>query len=242
MTTLTSPMRSLAVPLLLSLAACGGTAADQGKRQQAPGAQASGQIPSPPANDPNAPDAVLLAAAEPFEALTEGAFGSDPAALDGLIAKAKSGGEAASRVLAPHEAKALSEQLARINTARSQDARADLAIAAVEGYRTLVSSVSGTHRIPKEVNLLDYAGFRYQANLKAKPVRWADAAATMNYADRQWQAISGAVTDAGLKKAMSDALAQMRRASERKDAAAAMSASTAELDLVDRLEKFFDRA
>ena len=46
-----------------------------------------------------------------------------------------------------------------------------IAIAAVEGYRVLVSSVAPGANVPTEVNLLDYAGFRYDAGLKTKPTR-----------------------------------------------------------------------
>ena len=233
--------RGVAVFLAFSVAACGGPSSNSSKRQTTPDAQVSGAIPPPPSNDPDAQGSALLAAAEPFENLTESAFVKDTAKLDQMIATARSSAKAASRLLAPNDATALSNELAKIASARSGDNRADLALASVEAYRTLVSSVAGNKKIPKQVSLLDYSGFRYQANLKAQPIRWMDAAASVDFADREWQAISGSVTDASLNKAVRNALAAMRSASEKKDAKAAMAASTAELDLVDRLEKYFDQ-
>ena len=235
--------QAVAVVLVLSLAACGGTPPDNSKEQPIASAQARrGAIPSPPANDPDAQNSVLLAAAEPFENLTESAFINDTAKLDQLIAKARSSAKAASRFLPSNDAHDISGDVAKIASARSSDNRADLAIASVEAYRTLASNVAGKQKIPKQVSLLDYSGFRYQADLKAQPVRWSDASMAVDFADRQWRAISGSVTDASLSKAMIDALAGMRRASEQKDSRSAMSASTDELDLVDRLETFFDHA
>ncbi len=130
--------------------------------------------------------------------------------------------------------------MSEIAAAMASNNRADLAIAAVEGYRTLASNTAEGMKIPKQVSLLDYAGFRYQADLKARPVRWADTARAIGFAEGQWKMIANRVTDASLNKSMSDSLAKMRAAAERKDASAAASASTTELDLVDKLETFFD--
>ncbi|MEO8393926.1 MAG: hypothetical protein ABI700_13125, partial [Chloroflexota bacterium] len=105
--------------------------------------------------------------------------------------------------------------------------------------RTLVSNSGDHQKVPKQVSLLDYSGFRYQADLKATPVRWSDAVLAVDFADAQWQQISAMVKDPMLIKNMSEALTAMRSASQSKDAMAAMAASTRELNLVDALEKSF---
>ena len=182
-----------------------------------------------------------MAAAEPFENLTENAFTSDPGKLDGFIAKARTSADGASKLLSPDEAKTLSGHVAAIDAARAGSNRADLAIAAVEGYRTLVSNAGGQQKVSKHVSLLDYSGFRFQADLKAKPMRWSDTAQAIDFADAQWREIADTVNDQTLCRKMSEALAGMRSASQSKDAAAAMGASTRELDLVDDLEHYFAR-
>lgn len=236
-------IKSIAVistALVVSLAGCH---ANPSSNQTASptNAAASGQIPTPAANDADAQSSALMAAAEPFEGLTENAFVGDTVKLDDFIAKARISAAGAARLLAPPQAKVLASQVAAIDAARAGNNRADLAIAAVEAYRTLVSNVGTKLKVPKQVSLLDYAGFRFQADLKASPARWGDTVRTIDFADGQWQQISSKVGDATLRKDMSQALSDMRTASASKDAKLAMSASTRELDLVDGLESYFDK-
>lgn len=227
----------------VSLAGCSAHSnADKNAAQATPLRQTGGTIPVAPANDPDAQASALMAAAEPFENLTESAFISDTRKLDDFIAKAKSSADGASKLLSHSEAKVLADHVAAIGSARTRNNRADLAIAAVEGYRTLVSNTSSNMKVPKQVSLLDYAGFRYQADLKAAPVRWSDTASAVDFADAQWKQISATVSDAALRKKMSDALAAMRSATQSKNAKAAMDSSKQELDLVDGLEKYFAHA
>ena len=233
---------ALSVVLALALTSCNERSSiSQNGAGQASPAQASGRIPPAPPNDPDAQASALMAAAEPFENLTENAFTSDPGKLDGFIAKARTSAVGASKLLSPDEAKALSGHVAAIDAARADSNRADLAIAAVEGYRTLVSHAGSQQKVPKQVSLLDYSGFRFQADLKAKPIRWSDTAQAIDFADAQWRQIAATVNDQTLRRKMSEALAEMRSASQSKDAAAAMAASTRELDLVDDLEHYFVR-
>ena len=231
---------AISIVVATSLSGCSRSASvDQNTQQATPAPQANGQIPPAPANDPDAQASALMAAAEPFENLTEGAFAPGTGKLDDLIVKAKSSADGASKLLAPAEAQALSSHIAAIDAARAGNNRADLAIAAVEGYRTLVSNAGGRQKVPKEVSLLDYSGFRYQADLKATPVRWSDAVLAVDFADAQFQQISALVSDQSLRAQMSKVLTEMRAASQSKNAKAAMTASTRELDLVDNLENYF---
>ncbi len=230
----------ISIIVAASLSGCNkGSPAVQDNAQAAFTSQPSNQIPAAPANDPDAQASALMAAAEPFENLTESAFTPDTKKLDDLIAKAKTSAGGAAKLLTASEATVLSNHMSNIDAARATNERANLAIAAVEGYRTLVSNSGGHQKIPKEVSLLDYSGFRYQADLKAQPVRWSDTGQAVDFADSQWQKISATVADKGLLTRMSTALTSMRSASHNKDSKAAMAASTHELDLVDELEKYF---
>lgn len=237
------PLAALSTLLAASLSACHGHASgDHNGGPTTPVAQHNGQIPSPAANDPDAQNSALLAAAEPFEALTEQAYTGDTKGLDKLIAKARSSATAAKQYLPPDQATALAGHVSAVDAARSSNNRADLAIAAVEGYRTLVSNVAGPQKIPKQVSLLDYVGFRYQADLKATPIRWGDSAAALDFGDRQWRQIANTVGDRKLRSKMAKALEGMRAATRSKNEPAAMSASTEESNLVDNLEQYFGHA
>jgi molybdenum cofactor biosynthesis protein B len=78
----------------------------------------------------------------------------------------------------------------------------------VEGYRLLVSAAPQT-KIPTAVNLLDYAGFRYDADLKARPVRWSDLKAAVEFANQQWNSISDGVTEGTREDKSGDVLEEL---------------------------------
>jgi hypothetical protein len=183
----------------------------------------------------------LLAAAEPFETLTEQAFSAKPAQLDRRIAEAeRAAGQV--RALLPQDGQAaLDQQLAAIRTARHADDRPGIALASIECYRVLVGAAP-PGKVPTEVSLLDYAGFRYDADLKAKPSRWPDMAAATAYARLQWEAIAHRVADAKLSKRVEDALQAMAAAADAKSTTRARRAAASLLDLVDELEAHFTRA
>ncbi|HEV7386064.1 MAG TPA: hypothetical protein VGN89_14380 [Phenylobacterium sp.] len=188
----------------------------------------------------DAAQAGLLAAAEPFEALTEMAFTAKPLELDRSIATAVATAEHVRPALPSDAQRDLKTQLDAIAAARRVDDRAGVALASVEIYRLLVSHAAAGP-VPMEVNLLDYAGFRYDADLKARPSRWDDMAEAAAFGQEKWDAIAARVTDPGLHDRMAKALSDMAAAAARKDAALAADAVKRELDLVDLLEVFFTR-
>ena len=191
-------------------------------------------------SDPDTAVSRLIAAAEPFEALTEQAFSAQPKKLDRNIAAAEKAAGQVRSALPSDIASELDGRLAEIRSARKSNDRSSLALASVEGYRLLVSAAPQT-KIPTAVNLLDYAGFRYDADLKARPVRWSDMKAAVEFANQQWNSISDGVTDGALKNRFSAALQQMGTAIARQSLAEATSGVKAELDLVDKLENYFSQ-
>lgn len=204
------------------------------------GAIASSPIKaSPSVKDVNARRSALMMAAEPFETLTEQAATATPAVLDKLIGDARSAADGASSTLDQVQRDRLAAQLADITAAQKAGDQTAIALASVEGYRMLVESATDTGMTSRSVSLLDYAGFRYQANLAAKPVRWSDAQAAVDFADTQWVTLSAKIADASLRDQMSNSIADMHKAAQAKDPALAKSASTKELDLVDKLEAYF---
>ncbi len=196
-------------------------------------------ILSPPTKDADAGHSELIAAAEPFEALTEQAATATPAVLGKLIGEARSAAEGVSARLDQTQRDRLASQLADIAAAQKAGDYTAIALASVEGYRTLVESAADTGVTPRAVSLLDYAGFRYQANLAANPARWSDAGAAVDFAATQWAALSPKIASASLREQMSKSIAEMRTAAQAKDPRLAKSASTRELDLVDALEASF---
>jgi hypothetical protein len=197
------------------------------------------ETPVPQTDQRNA-NSRLLAAAEPFEILTEQAFSATLSKLRSLVKKAEMAAKDARAALAADGQRALDQQLSAIVDAEGAKNRSELALAAVEGYRILVSSAGDT-RVPVAVSLLDYAGFRYNADLKSNPVRWVDMQAAVEFAQEQWNAISGQVSQPSLQKSFTSALAQMGEAVAQKSAGAAATSVKNEQELVDKLEAYFTR-
>ena len=186
-------------------------------------------------------DAAMLAAAEPFEKLTETAFSATPDALNLTIGEVNDAARSVRGSLAGGASSQLNERLAAIAAARQSNNRADLAIAAIEGFRVLVRGVSSAAKVPTAVNLLDYAGFRYDADLKANPARWADMTQAATFGSDQWTLISSRVTDAALRARVDRALAEMSAAAKARNVRAGAAATKLELAVVDDLETFFNK-
>jgi hypothetical protein len=121
-------------------------------------------------SDVDAAGARLLAAAEPFEALTEMAFSALGLHLERAIIAADAAAKSARGSLPQASIAQLDARMAEIHEAYKSDDRADLAISSVEAYRTLVSAAQ-PGKVPTAVNLMDYAGLRYDADFRAKPIR-----------------------------------------------------------------------
>ena len=131
--------------------------------------------------------------------------------------------------------------MADIQAASAKNDRTGVALSSVEGYRTLVESATDSGKVPTAVSLLDYAGFRYQANLTATPVRWDDMNKAVAFVVQKWSGIADRITDPALKADFTKSITDMSVAAKAKDAKAARAASTRELDLVDKLEGFFSK-
>jgi hypothetical protein len=223
---------------VLSLTACNSEQPADAASKSTPSGIAA---PSEASSDPDAQYSPLIAAAEPFEALTEQAPVASPDKLKVLISDVQAAVSGVTGKLDDARQSALDRQLIDIAIASERDDRADIALASIEGYRTLIESARDTGPVPRAVSLLDYAGFRYQADLAARPVRWDDATKAMSFADSQWAGLERQVADAALKDDFAKALETMRIAAKASDLAAARSAVAHELDLVDKLEQHFNK-
>ena len=133
----------------------------------------------------------------------------------------------------------LADELTSIRRANAADRPADVALASMECFRTLVSAVPGTPAIPVDVSLLDYAGFRYDADAQAAPVRWADMARAMIFARERWSNIRMRPAAAGLVTRFETVLTDMEKAVSAQNVPHARASAKAELDMVDELESVF---
>jgi hypothetical protein len=197
-------------------------------------------MPTAKSKEDAAIGAKLLAAAEPFEGLTETAFDVAPARLDTSISACDKALRGVQTILPRNVLAKLEDLMLTVQTARAANQRADIALASIEAYRALISAVPGTPSVPINVGLLDYAGFRYNADAQANPPRWDDMALSVVFARERWASIAPLGPVASLTTKYEAALTSMDRAIGKQDVAQAKSAARVELDLVDALESAFE--
>ena len=182
----------------------------------------------------------LAAGAEAFEALTEHAAAAPVASLEAETIGASERASACQNNLPDVQAAELARIIGRLGEFGVGHDRTALALSAVEGYRILVSAQArSASDIPLEVALLDYAGFRYQACVRAETPLWNEAGLALDFAEAQWRAVSSRISDTALKSSFVADLAAMRSALEASAAVAAQNAVAVELDRVDALEQYF---
>lgn len=218
----------------LALSGCN-KAADNG-----PGGPAQASAPTAAAAAPSARSEsdrkTILAAAERFENLTEAAFNGVKPTTDAL-ALAHLDLQIALPLLNADESATLIRQLGAVDAAATAGVAADISLASVETYRTLITAAGGEGKIPVQIGLLDYSGFRFWADAKAEPPHWADMAKAHDFAVAQWLLVQSRIHDPAMVKKFSVALDAMASAAAKKDSVAAVRAGTSEMDLVDELEK-----
>jgi hypothetical protein len=180
----------------------------------------------------------IIAAAEPFEGLTEQAATAPWAQVDGLLSTARAAvGAIRSRLPASSSAR-VETQLNEIAAARSSQDRLGVALASVEGYRTIVEAQNrATAKPPIPVSLLDYAGFRYDALASARSVDWNAMAQSVAFARQQWSILKPRIKSPAMTGVVESALDGMSAAVKTRNVAFARSAAATELSLVDLLEQ-----
>jgi hypothetical protein len=191
-------------------------------------------------SDLDAASSRLLAAAEPFEALTEMAFSALGLHLERAIIAADAAAKGARDSLPQASLAQLDARLAGVHEAYKSDDRAGLAISSVEAYRILVSAAD-PGKVPTAVSLMDYAGLRYDADFRAKPIRWRDMKEAAAYAREQWASISDEVADRSLKETADTAITDMQLGADQQNTFKARRSVNAELGLADELAKYFSK-
>ncbi len=209
------------------------------------GLQAQGAKKPSPGTHPGAAaaggkNALLEAAMSRCEDLTEYAEAGKIKDLNQAIQALEAQRSNILGVLSPEAGKGFEAGLAAFRQKRASDDFPGLALEAVETYRLLATARErGKLKVPMEVDLLDYAGFKLKVLSKRQPPDWQAMKGVAAEAAKDWQAIQGRVADKCLRAVMNTTMAGLNRAMEGQDAAMAGFAGQVVLDLVDLLEQQF---
>ena len=189
------------------------------------------------------PNQVLLAAASPFEDLTEFALANDTRGMGQALKAYGDQAAAVNKVLSVPARREMASLLAAIRRAELQGDNQKVALNSVEAYRVLVESLDPKGLVvPTQVSKLDYVGFKLKVLLAASPPDWPAIRTTIEAAGRHWHELEPRVGDKGLRDAVKTMLTGLRRATVTNNAEMAVFAAQMDLALVDLLEGYFERA
>jgi hypothetical protein len=185
---------------------------------------------------------VLFDAMSPYEDLTEYALDQNMSkvansisSLDGLIAKLKA-------VLSNKSIHVLEINVTKMQTAEKKAANSEIALLAVDSYKILADELDQTTlKVPKQVVILDYVGFRIHALLRQNEIDWHLISETVDEGKSQWEQVKRKVTNKGLYDSLNTTITGLEIASTSKNIDMLKFAAQVDLDLVDLLEGFFEK-
>ena len=189
------------------------------------------------------PNQVLLAAASPFEDLTEFALANDTQGMRNALKAYGDQAATVDNVLSVPARREMASLLAAIRRAESKGDNQEVALNSVEVYRVLVESLDPNGLVvPTQVSKLDYVGFKLKVLLAASPPDWPAIQMTIDATGRYWHELEPRVGDKGLRDAVKAVLAGLHQAISSKNVEMAVFAAQMDLVLVDLLEGYFERA
>jgi len=185
---------------------------------------------------------VLFDAMSPYEDLTEYALDQNMSkvansisSLDGLIAKLKA-------VLSNKSIHVLEINVTKMQTAEKKAAYSEIALLAVDSYKILADELDQTTlKVPKQVVILDYVGYRIHALLRQNEIDWHLISETVDEGKSQWEQVKRKVTNKGLYDSLNTTITGLEIASTSKNIDMLKFAAQVDLDLVDLLEGFFEK-
>ncbi len=209
---------------------------------QAQTAKESAKSTNPAATEAARKNAILEVAISRCEDLTEYAEAGKVKDMDQAIQALEGQRSNILGVLSPEAGKRFEAGVVAMGQKRASEDFLGVALEAVETYRLLTTSLErGKLKVPIEVSLLDYAGFKVKVLTKRQPLKWQAMKGVATEAGKDWQAIQGKVADKRLQNVMNTTMAGLNQALEGQDAAMARFAAQVVLDLVDLLEQQFNR-
>jgi hypothetical protein len=139
--------------------------------------------------------------------------------------------------LSPSSASEFAARMEDLHRAATDKNHHQVARSAVEVFRLLVDNLQTEGlEIPKEVSLLDYAGFKLQVLAASRSPDWEDIRKTVSEADAWWTAIKSKVSEQGLRDAFGSAIRGLDEAAKVENLPMLRFAAQIDLDLVDLLE------
>jgi hypothetical protein len=192
--------------------------------------------------DGAAKNEVLLEATSPFEDIAEFALEKEFGEIRRQIALAEKQAAEVKKALSPDSQRKFSERLSALKKGTEDQAHLQVADHSVEMFRLLIDNLDAAHlEVPKEVSLLDYAGFKIHVLTAAESQDWSSIKRTADEAQGWWAAIRLKVKHPKLRDAMDTAVRGLGESAAARNLAMVNFAAQVDLDLVDLLEAEFEK-
>lgn len=184
----------------------------------------------------------LLRATSPFEDIVEVALAKNEAKISKLLATADGHATAIREALPPPATAQFDSLLQAIHKAANGKDHFAVAMSAVEVFRLLIDNLeAGGLKVPKEVSLLDYAGFKLHVLAAAPQPDWGAMRKTVDDAVAWWTTIKVKVSDKALRDSLNSTVRGLQQAGKTENLPMLHFAAQIDLDLVDLLENYFEQ-
>ena len=194
------------------------------------------------ARDVNRDNKALLRATSPFEDLVEFGLTKNEAAISKSLTEADRRAAVIREVIGSSASGKFDELLAALHQATTDRDHSKLAMSAVEAFRLLIDNLKPQGlQVPKEVSLLDYAGFKLQVLGAAPRPDWGAIRQVIGDAEGWWLTTKASVSDKALRDAFNSTLRGLQDAGKLENLPMLQFAARIDLDLVDLLERYFSR-
>jgi len=183
----------------------------------------------------------LLDASSPFEDMVEFALAKNDEGIKHSLAEADRTTAAIHGAL-PKEATEQFDTLLRlIHTAAAAKQHSAVATHCVETFHLFIENLDPESlSVPREISLLDYAGFRLHTVTAAPEPDWNAVRTTVHDAETWWTAIKSKVSNTGLRDAFESTIRGLKQGAMLEHLPVIDFAAQMDLDLVDLLEEYFE--
>lgn len=185
---------------------------------------------------------ILFDAMSTYEDLTEYALDQNKEGIDQTIKSLDRLVDKLKNKLSKKAIQNLSENIEKIKIAKDNVDFPKIALYAVDSYKAISEELdTSTLKIPKEVVILDYIGFKLLTLLIQQNVDWNLIKKTSNEGLSQWENIRIQTSDKPLRNVMDTAIQGIQVAVNSKNMDMLRFAAQVDLDLVDLLEGYFEK-
>ena len=183
----------------------------------------------------------LLHATSPFEDMVGFALAKNSASVTKSLAKADSQAGGVKEALLPASVGEFERRLQELHKAAVDNEHYAVAVSGVAIFRLLIDNLdAGKLKVPKEVSLLDYAGFKLHVLDAAPKPDWDAMRKTVADAVTWWAATKSRVTEKGLRDAFNSTVRGLQQSAKTENLPMIHFAAQMDLDLVDMLENHFE--